>query len=63
LSNFHGQAKTKSGIIQPDITLKHIKQPLMDKQPELELQFSDNTYQLTGVAISKQGRLFTNYPL
>ncbi|HXB90653.1 MAG TPA: L-dopachrome tautomerase-related protein [Puia sp.] len=29
----------------------------------LELVFSDNTYQLTGVAISKEGRLFTNYPL
>src|SRR3954470_12776397 len=32
-------------------------------QPILELLFSDETYQLTGVAISKQGRLFTNYPL
>lgn len=30
---------------------------------ELELQFEDNEYQLTGVAISKTGRLFTNYPL
>src|SRR3954454_11594841 len=30
---------------------------------QLELQFYDDTYQLTGVAISKQGRLFTNYPL
>lgn len=24
--------------------------------------FSDSTYQLTGVAVSKEGRLFTNYP-
>src|SRR4051812_32318979 len=29
---------------------------------QLELLFSDDTYQLTGVAISKTGRLFTNYP-
>src|SRR3954462_6488059 len=40
-----------------------IKISSMEKQTELELQFSDDTYQLTGVAISKQGRLFTNYPL
>lgn len=31
-------------------------------KPELELLFEDDTYQLTGVAISKSGRLFTNYP-
>lgn len=30
---------------------------------ELELIFEDKEYQLTGVAISKKGRLFTNYPL
>jgi sugar lactone lactonase YvrE len=30
---------------------------------QLEQVFSDNTYQLTGVAISKDGRLFTCYPL
>lgn len=29
----------------------------------LELLFSDDTYQLTGVAVSKDGRLFTCYPL
>ncbi len=29
---------------------------------ELETVFSDNTYQLTGVAISKSGRLFVTYP-
>ncbi|RDC66124.1 major royal jelly family protein [Adhaeribacter pallidiroseus] len=29
----------------------------------LELLFADDTYQLTGVAISQEGRLFTNYPL
>jgi sugar lactone lactonase YvrE len=32
-------------------------------KPKLELVFADNTYQLTGVAISQTGRLFTNYPL
>jgi len=35
----------------------------MEQQPVLELQFSEDTYQLTGIAISKHGRLFTNYPL
>ncbi|RYE28320.1 MAG: hypothetical protein EOP42_17210 [Sphingobacteriaceae bacterium] len=30
---------------------------------KLEQVFADPTYQLTGVAISKSGRLFTNYPL
>jgi sugar lactone lactonase YvrE len=29
----------------------------------LNLVFSDSTYQLTGVAVSKEGRMFTNYPL
>lgn len=29
---------------------------------ELETVFSDSTYQLTGVAITRDGRLFTNYP-
>jgi sugar lactone lactonase YvrE len=29
----------------------------------LEQVFSDDTYQLTGVAVSKEGRLFTCYPL
>ncbi len=28
----------------------------------LQQVFADNTYQLTGVAVSKDGRLFTNYP-
>jgi sugar lactone lactonase YvrE len=32
-------------------------------KPKLELVFADDTYQLTGVAVSKTGRLFTNYPL
>lgn len=30
---------------------------------QLELVFSDDTYQLTGVAVSKEGRVFTCYPL
>lgn len=32
------------------------------KERNLEIVFSDNTYQLTGVAIADNGRLFTNYP-
>lgn len=36
---------------------------MVQKTPQLELLFSDETYQLTGVAVSKKGRLFTNYPL
>ena len=31
--------------------------------PKLEEQFGDNKYQLTGVAVSAKGRLFTNYPI
>lgn len=30
--------------------------------PALTPVFQDNTYQLTGVAVSKSGRIFTNYP-
>jgi sugar lactone lactonase YvrE len=33
-----------------------------NKNDDLELLFEDPTYQLTGVAISKKGRLFTCYP-
>jgi sugar lactone lactonase YvrE len=33
-----------------------------NENTDLELVFSDSTYQLTGVAVSKSGRLFTNYP-
>lgn len=32
-------------------------------QAKLEPVFNDNTYQLTGVAVSKSGRIFINYPL
>lgn len=31
-------------------------------QAKLEPVFKDNTYQLTGVAVSKAGRIFVNYP-
>ena len=31
--------------------------------PNLQVVFQDSTYQLTGVAISHEGRLFTSYPL
>ncbi|MFC5538508.1 hypothetical protein ACFPQ1_29640 [Rhodocytophaga aerolata] len=30
---------------------------------QLEQVFSDDTYQLTGMAVSKDGRVFTYYPL
>lgn len=33
-----------------------------DLHLKLEPVFEDSTYQLTGVAVSKEGRLFTNYP-
>lgn len=32
-------------------------------QPKLEQVFADVNYQLTGVAVSRSGRLFTNYPI
>src|SRR3954465_2107866 len=32
------------------------------KNRQLEMLFVDDTYQLTGVAVSQTGRLFTNYP-
>lgn len=31
-------------------------------KPQLEKVFSDSTYQLTGVAVANDGRVFTNYP-
>lgn len=33
-----------------------------DKNAQLEEVFSDSTYQLTGVAVSKDNRVFVNYP-
>ena len=32
------------------------------QSPKLEPVFQDNTYQITGVAVSKSGRVFVNYP-
>lgn len=37
--------------------------PASTPAPELEELFGDNKYQLTGVAVSAKGRLFTNYPI
>jgi sugar lactone lactonase YvrE len=37
--------------------------PASKPAPELEELFGDNKYQLTGVAVSAKGRLFTNYPI
>ena len=36
--------------------------PPANAQAKLESVFKDNTYQLTGVAVSKSGRMFVNYP-
>jgi sugar lactone lactonase YvrE len=44
-------------------TLSIAAQAQSASKPQLELVFADNTYQLTGVAVSAKGRLFTNYPL
>ncbi|HVS97773.1 MAG TPA: L-dopachrome tautomerase-related protein [Puia sp.] len=37
--------------------------PINSTNPSLQVVFQDSTYQLTGVAVSKDGRLFTSYPL
>ncbi len=39
-----------------------IKQNAIAQAPQLQKVYSDNTYQFTGVAISKTGRLFVTYP-
>jgi sugar lactone lactonase YvrE len=39
------------------------KFPCEPEMPRLTTVFKDDTFQLTGVAISPEGRLFTNYPL
>jgi sugar lactone lactonase YvrE len=38
------------------------KAPLSKPLLTLEIVYTDSTYQLTGIAVSKTGRLFTNYP-
>jgi len=37
--------------------------PIISTNPSLQVVFQDSTYQLTGVAVSHDGRLFTSYPL
>jgi len=44
-------------------TIEQLSPTLIDTDTSLELMFADDTYQLTGVAVSKEGRLFTCYPL
>lgn len=39
-----------------------LSQLALAQSPRLEPVFGDNTYQITGVAVSKQGRVFVNYP-
>ncbi|SJZ51884.1 SMP-30/gluconolactonase/LRE family protein [Sediminibacterium ginsengisoli] len=36
---------------------------MSDNKPQLDLVYSNDTYQLTGVAITNTNRVFTNYPL
>ena len=40
--------KTETAVEKANLTLEEV--------------FADSTYQLTGVAVSPDGRLFTNYP-
>jgi sugar lactone lactonase YvrE len=42
---------------------KAVDNPNGNSSVKLEQVFADPTYQLTGVAVSAKGRLFTNYPL
>lgn len=44
-------------------TQHQLADTVANKSVKLEQVFADSTYQLTGVAISKNGRLFTDYPL
>ncbi|WP_206106131.1 L-dopachrome tautomerase-related protein [Olivibacter sp. XZL3] len=45
------------------VSCDHNDDNVPDGPDRLELVFADDTYQLTGVAITAEGRLFTNYPL
>jgi len=40
-----------------------VPEPPPAHQPSLEPVFSDSVYQLTGIAVSRAGRMYTNYPL
>jgi len=44
------------------LTLLSLTQVALAQSAKLEAVFQDNTYQITGVAVSKQGRVFVNYP-
>jgi hypothetical protein len=39
------------------------KKDKSNDEPSLDLAFEDSTDQLTGVAVSDNGTMFTNYPL
>jgi len=61
----HAQAPAAASKPKPADKPKADK-PRADKpraDPKLEEVFADPKYQLTGVAISAKGRLFTNYPI
>ncbi|MEZ0539246.1 L-dopachrome tautomerase-related protein [Fibrella arboris] len=48
------------GAVLPVVVLGTFAEAIA--QAKLEPVFKDNTYQLTGVAVSKSGRIFINYP-
>ncbi len=49
---------------QPPVAPRSVAEtPPSKPAPKLEELFGDNRYQLTGVASSAKGRLFTNYPI
>lgn len=50
-------------LLATAVLLTACKMNNQKSEPELTLVFEDETYQLTGVAVGDQGRLFTNYPL
>lgn len=53
---------TKSWMGAAVFTLLAITHPVSAQTAKLEPVFKDDTYQLTGVAVSKTGRMFINYP-
>jgi sugar lactone lactonase YvrE len=55
--------KTSRLIVAGLLLLAPLADALACPQPKLEQVFADVNYQLTGVAVSRTGRLFTNYPI
>jgi sugar lactone lactonase YvrE len=55
----NAQAQNKPSVAPRSVA----ETPASKPAPKLEELFGDNKYQLTGVAVSAKGRLFTNYPI